>query len=131
METNITVMKPVDIAKRIVASEDHFQIGFITQLTNERVGKIIENKEKQLFKEVWEEMTETEREELIEAFDAEFPDDPNSIEDLVEMFQKIDALLETTTDKAERDQLLMDRREWEDLYQSKLMTQEALRDFTF
>jgi hypothetical protein len=124
-------MTPVDIARRIVASEGNFQIGFIAQLTNPRVAKLIEDKEKQLFKEIWEEMTLIEREELCDAFDADFPEDPNSIEDLVQLFQKLDAQLEATTDKTERDQLLTERLQYEDLYQSKLMTQEVLRDFTF
>jgi Mg/Co/Ni transporter MgtE len=124
-------MTPADIARQIVASEGNFQIGFITQLTNPRVAKLIEEKEKQMFKEIWEEMTLTEREELCEAFDADFPEDPTSIEDLVELFQKLDTQLEATTDKTERDQLLTERLQYEDLYQSKLMTQEVLRDFTF
>lgn len=124
-------MTPADIAKRIVASEDFFQIGFIRQLTNDRVAQLIEAKEKQIFQEVWEEMTSDERNELIEAIDVDFPEDPHSIEDLVQLLQTFDCQLEMTTDKTRRDQLLTERLHYENLYQSKMGTAEKLHDFQF
>jgi len=69
------------IAKRIVGNEGNFQIGFVTQCLggNERLQKLLEDKEKQIFKEIWEIMTPEER----KALDAQIKIDfPNEVTDL-------------------------------------------------
>src|SRR2546426_3286 len=65
-----------DIARRLVGNEGNFNIGFISQcLPNERLRNLLEEKEKQIFKEIWSIMTPDERRDLDTAIKKDFPNE--------------------------------------------------------
>jgi len=66
-------LAPYTIAKHVVLNKGQFHLGYVTPYVSPRVSKLFEAKEKQIFKEIWGEMTPEERQALMDAITVNYP----------------------------------------------------------